>query len=281
MLKKYKLEVGEIGVYTLFNPETYELYVGSGVLPVRYKGHYYQLRKNIHKNYKLQNAWNRNPNFIFDSVRCDNREEAFDFEQLLIDENWGKRGFLNLEKNARGGGSQHTPETIEKIRKANLGLKRSEEAKRNMSEAQKGKVLSDEHKQKLSMASTGKIFSEETKQKQRDWIRTPEQREKARLSNLGLKRTAETIENIRRTQIGKIVSATARESYRIGQTGRIHSEETKIKRRKFISLDGVIYCGICEAANILGLHYNSVTDRIKSNNPKWSNWFYIEAPTEL
>lgn len=46
-----------------------------------------------------------------------------------------------------------------------LGKKRSEEAKRKMSEGKKGKKHSEETKQKMSKARKGKKHSEETKQK--------------------------------------------------------------------------------------------------------------------
>jgi group I intron endonuclease len=91
----------------------------------------------------------------------------------------------------RGGdgwlGMKHTPETIEKMRKAKLGKKASEETKRKMSLANKGrkawnkgkkcpelgsawrgKCLSDEHKKNVSESRRGTKHSAETRKKTSD-----------------------------------------------------------------------------------------------------------------
>lgn len=75
-------------------------------------------------------------------------------------------------------GRKHTPETLEKMRLANLGEKNpmygkspSEETRKKMSDAGKGKVFTEEHKKHLSENHDdrrGQKHTEESKQKMRD-----------------------------------------------------------------------------------------------------------------
>lgn len=55
----------------------------------------------------------------------------------------------------RGMGKIASPETRDKLRRANTGKIRSEEARRNMSLARKGKKLSKEHKAKIGLSLVG------------------------------------------------------------------------------------------------------------------------------
>ena len=60
---------------------------------------------------------------------------------------------------------KHSEDTKEKLRQ--IGLNRSEEYKRNMSEIKKGKPMSEETKAKMSELNKGKTLSDETKAKMR------------------------------------------------------------------------------------------------------------------
>lgn len=62
-------------------------------------------------------------------------------------------------------GRKRPPEVVEKIRKAHTGLKRSIEARENMSSGRKGMKLSDEHKKNISIGNMGKVVSSETSKK--------------------------------------------------------------------------------------------------------------------
>lgn len=62
-------------------------------------------------------------------------------------------------------GTNHTPETKEKIRAAKKGKKLSDEHKAKISAANKGKTRSDETKEKISAVNKGKKLSEENKEK--------------------------------------------------------------------------------------------------------------------
>jgi len=80
----------------------------------------------------------------------------------------------------------YSEETIERLRKANIGKKMSEETKRKLSEAKKGSKASEEAKRKMR----GRIVSEET-------------RKKIRKINKGRKHTEEAKRKISKAQKGK------------------------------------------------------------------------------
>lgn len=52
-------------------------------------------------------------------------------------------------------GRKHSPETIEKMRTAKLGIKQSAETKRRISLGLRGRVFSEEHKKKIAEAQKG------------------------------------------------------------------------------------------------------------------------------
>ena len=72
-------------------------------------------------------------------------------------------------------GKEHTQETKDKISKANSGIKRTDEVKKNISEKTTGannpmfgKTQSEETKKKISAAHTGRKHSEKSKQNMRE-----------------------------------------------------------------------------------------------------------------
>ena len=86
-----------------------------------------------------------------------NKDDAIQYEQDLIEENWTDPLLLNkaiqVSKHFKCEG--HTPETCEKISNAHKGREHWN----------KGKKLSKEHRQKLSIAAAKQTHSEETKEK--------------------------------------------------------------------------------------------------------------------
>lgn len=98
-------------------------------------------------------------------------EEAYDFEQQLIYENWqnqlllnetchyGKLKFRNTEK------YHHTEDTKQRLSKSHTGKTLSNETKKKMSLVRTGKIFTEETKQKISKSKKGKIASLQAKQK--------------------------------------------------------------------------------------------------------------------
>lgn len=173
----------ESSVYLLHNQETGQTYVGStGNNDYRRQQHLLQLKNGTHPNYKLQAAFNQNPNFDFVSVPMEEREAAYDLEQAILNEYYRTPGFLNLSHDARAGAHSWTESSREKLRQAHLGRKHTEETKA-----------------KMSASRMGRTFSEESIEKMRNKPITPEFREKmsgilkGNQRGLGTKHSAESI----------------------------------------------------------------------------------------
>lgn len=197
------------GVYEIRSPSG-KRYIGSAKhLNARKNQHFSQLRRNVHTNKILQNAWNRygEDNMIFSCLIICTVKDLLFYEQLLFDKLTPEYNVLKLagnnlgyrhsieqrqkwSKNRRGlkqsaetkkrrstahHGRKNTEEAKQKMREAALGRKMSAEACAKMSAYRKGRTLSAEHRAKLSAALKGKTVSVET-------------REKIRLSNIVTKR---------------------------------------------------------------------------------------------
>ena len=86
-------------------------------------------------------------------------EDAYDFEQLTIFENWNNPLILNNScyyGKARLRNNGHSEETKAKLSAARQGFTFSEESKAKISSSHIGKTLSIEHRAKLCIARIGK-----------------------------------------------------------------------------------------------------------------------------
>lgn len=120
------------------------IYVGKSIVP--------EQRAKAHKG--------RFPDAILEIIDEVETSEYGFWEKYYISlyKSWG----FNLMNKRSGGGkkTRHTQETIEKIRKSNIGLKRSEETKRNISLAGIGKSnakgkRSEEARRNIALGSIG------------------------------------------------------------------------------------------------------------------------------
>ena len=85
------------------------------------------LSKNVHWNSFMQNVWNKHQEFDAKIImECETREQAYQEEQKLLDQHFGKPNFMMLSKSAFGAakgrvspmkGGKNTPETI--LKKSN------------------------------------------------------------------------------------------------------------------------------------------------------------------
>lgn len=164
-------------------------------------------------------------------------DDAYDFEQQLIYENWDNPLLINKQcfyKKRRF--------------KSVSGLKHSEKAKQLISMKNKGRITSDETKKKLSKSLTGKIMSEEQKQaisirnKGKPGLageKNPMYGKRGKLNPMyGIPMTDEVKQKISEANKGKQKgrpahnkgkpqSAETKEKIRIAMTGRIISEHTR------------------------------------------------------
>ena len=126
-----------------------------------------------------------------------NGEDAYDFEQLSIHENWDNPLLLNRKCNygkKRWKTDDHLSEKTKlKMSATRKGVPKSEETKIRMSKSAKGKIKTAEHLAKVGAGNKGKIIS-------------VEQRAKLSAANKGKKHSEETKAKIGAGNKGKIIS---------------------------------------------------------------------------
>lgn len=241
------------GAYIFTHTASGKFYIGStNNLAGRRSRHLTDLRYNRHPNLRFQRLYNQDPALESFFVITEDREEAYDREQELIDIHWGDENLLNMTKDVRAAFRHPSEESKLKHRLAITGLKRSDLTKERIRQAKLGVPRSDELKKKVSLANTGRIRSVETRLMMSQMRkgkamppRTQEHTDKIRVAKAGFKHSAESIAKI------KSSSPTA----------------------KSVSINGVIYPSVAEAVRQIGRSHRSIRDRIASD--KYSNWFYI------
>ena len=147
------------GIYKITNTVTGKFYIGSAVnIKSRWADHRSRLGANKHHNRHLQNSWNKHgeDSFTFEVLEYCEKERLIEREQFYID---NEKPAYNISPTA--GNS--------------LGVKRTDETKRKMSEAKMGnqpwlgRTHSDETKRKISEAKMGNRLgvklTDETKRK--------------------------------------------------------------------------------------------------------------------
>lgn len=136
------------GIYSITNTLNGDSYIGSAVnLRQRWFNHRSRLVSNIHENEHLQRAWKKysEDNFIFETVELCDKERLIEREQIYID-------------------SEKPVYNMCPVAGSCLGVKRSDETKRKVSEAKKGntnmlgKHLSEEARCKVSEALKGNTY---------------------------------------------------------------------------------------------------------------------------
>jgi len=86
-------------VYRLYNQQTDDFYLGFTSNPDKRKlQHFSSLQTGSHRNYRLQQSYYKNNNFIFEIIsKHRSKDEAFNYEQFLISLSWGCSNLLNLD----------------------------------------------------------------------------------------------------------------------------------------------------------------------------------------
>lgn len=149
------------GIYVIQNIVNDKIYIGSSVnMHKRRISHYNCLRRGMHNNVKLQNAFNKygESNFTFSVVECvKDKSNLIDREQVWLD-------FLKPEYNICPSANKLiiSEETRLRLSLSHIGNKHTEESKKKIGEASKGNKyrvgvkLSEEHKKAISNAVIGK-----------------------------------------------------------------------------------------------------------------------------
>ena len=177
-----------------------------------------QLKSNKHENSRLQNHYNKygKDDLVFSILIGCNKQDLISTEQFYID---AYNPSFNICKKAGNSlGVKRSPETRRKVSEAtsgknhpNYGKHLSEETRKKISEARIGKHLSPEHIEKVASKKRG--------------IKRP-QHEKDKISESCKGINTWSVGN--KNAIGKR-SEDFRERMRAINTGKTHSEETKKK----------------------------------------------------
>ena len=261
-----------IGVYKISNIVSGRYYIGySTNINKRFTVHRSKLKQNCHDNIFLQRAYNLDgeDKFNYEIIHiCNSEEEAKTIELQYLNDLSIRDKIYNLNYNNSGGDlltnhpdkdkirekivnscketlSNMTPEE-RKEKYGKLGEKNGMYGKTHTEEARK--IFSDVHKG--NTYCKGKKASEETKQKM--------------------------------SENAKLKIGEKNPFY-----GKHHSEETiqKIKEKSKgrlppniikVSIDNITYTSITEAARQLNMPVPTVLWRLKSKNPKFNNYKYVD-----
>jgi group I intron endonuclease len=167
----------ESGIYQIRNLIDNKIYIGSAInLKSRESQHFRSLRNRTHKNSHLQNAYNKygENSFIFCVIEIvEDKKYLIEKEQYWIDycESYNREYGYNICIIANSSlGVKRTAETKRKVSESlkgsknyNYGKIKSEETRKKLSDAHKGKKHSEEHRRNNSITKKGKNLGETNK----------------------------------------------------------------------------------------------------------------------
>ena len=155
------------GVYKIVNLIDNTTYIGSSVnVWKRFIIHKHLLRHNKHDNVHLQRAWNKFNESDFEFYVVEETENLTEREQYWLDyyKLNGKIYNLCLECVESQLGIKRTSNSKKRMSEAKIGKIASLETKKKMSESHK-KIMTEEKRKKISEFHKGKKLSEETRKK--------------------------------------------------------------------------------------------------------------------
>jgi len=250
-------------IYRITNMANGKFYIGSAESFARREWqHKYALRRNEHKNPRLQSAWNvyGEEMFVFEIIEeIAPDRNAFDIENTYLHKVVGQEDCYNINTDAVGmrTGIAHTKETKAKVSASRKGKAAGEEHYRY------GQTVSDEVRQKIGDAQRGKPKAPGRK-----------------VSEAGK---------------AKIQAAAAAGHYSHWK-GREHTEEAKTKLRRPIYAilpDGTRkdFAGTALAGEELGVAYPMLVRAMKAQKPiakgRLAGWLFcyadapVPAPVEI
>lgn len=232
------------GIYIIFCSINHRIYLGSSVRVFkRWKAHVSTLRRNVHANKYLQNAWNKygESNFHFVVVEECSLGDVFPREQFWLDELWAQTPELlfNVARDAT------KPSLGRKLNFSAMHRARISASKKGTPSHRKGAInstetrakiraarakqilppMTEEHKQKISKALMGKKNALGNKH-------TPEEIEKIAASKRGKKRAPRSEEwqrKISEANRGRTLSEYQKEVLRRANTGKVRTPEQRAR----------------------------------------------------
>lgn len=205
------IDMGKSGIYGIFNLVNGKVYIGSAInLRQRLRQHKIDLSKQKHRNYYLQNAWNKygENEFDFHVLEHCPKERLLEREQFYLnnlksfDDEFG----YNICPTAGSNFGRKFGDTMRmKVSKARAGKKLSKEHREKISTSLMGRIVTPETRERLSKSNTGKTYpghkhTEETKIRL-SWAHkgkklSDETKKKLSIANKGKKLTKETIKKL-------------------------------------------------------------------------------------
>ncbi|MED3562286.1 GIY-YIG nuclease family protein [Bacillus xiapuensis] len=225
------------GIYKIINITNNLIYIGSATnLRIRQRTHFYELKRNIHKNSYLQNAWNKygEENFKFEVIELvDDKEKLLEREQYWINkyESYIRSKGYNLTPTAGSMlGYKMSDEAKKKISNSKKGTKMSKEFRLKRSEYRKGEKHSEETKKKIGNSNKGKRLGKEASEETRKKMSESQKKRKGeRSANYGKKWSEETKKKISEANKGKTPNDETRKKISEALKGRVKTEEEKRK----------------------------------------------------
>lgn len=212
-----------IGIYSITHMRTGRTYIGSSrCMSARWARHRRLLRQGIHQNPKLQAVWSKygEPEFIFALVEVvDDPTQLKVREQAWLDD---MNPELNIDTNALRPfcGRKHTPESVQKMRVAQVGRKHSVDTLARMSETRRAywasNPVSEEERQRRRDRQAGRAASEETRARISASL-IGNRNSVGRVDWVGRKHTAETTEMLRAKAQAEWAARDPKEVTRIRQ----------------------------------------------------------------
>jgi len=223
-VERFNWNIPITGVYVIHHRPSNKVYVGSsGDLRHRSVTHRSDLKHSRHSNPNLQEAYNNHPNIEFVYYETEDREKAYDLEQLLFDYYGETDRLFNVG--------------VTDSRKSTKGVPLKSHVIELHRQRQTGVPLTEEHKEAIRHGALAA-----------SWSRTEEQRK--HLSEL--KKGKPQPEHI-----------------------QAQLRERNAKRAKGISVEGIVYDSVRDAARLISIDRRVLGRRLRSDKPEWRDWFFV------
>lgn len=256
-----------------------DVYVGStNNLNKRLMDHRSSLRRGVHRNSRLQKAYDNGCFISVTADECASREEAFTLEQKFID-CLPEEALLNIGLGTIGGDNlTRNPDRDKIIDK----MTRSVNERFASLTPEERRVQYGKPGDRNGMY--GRTHTPETRELIRRKVCTPENIAASRARRLGVKVGEETRRKI--SEFAKTRTGEKNSFY-----GRHHTEETRRRLSEMnkgniptnackVEIDGVQYVSLTEAARQLGVVPATILYRLSSKNPKFESYRLVEECPE-
>lgn len=256
-----------------------DVYVGStNNLNKRLMDHRSSLRRGVHRNSRLQKAYDNGCFISVTADECASREEAFTLEQKFID-CLPEEALLNIGLGTIGGDNlTRNPDRDKIIDK----MTRSVNERFASLTPEERRVQYGKPGDRNGMY--GRTHTPETRELIRRKVCTPENIAASRARRLGVKVGEETRRKI--SEFAKTRTGEKNPFY-----GRHHTEETRRRLSEMnkgniptnackVEIDGVQYVSLTEAARQLGVVPATILYRLSSKNPKFESYRLVEECPE-